>query len=201
MNILIADDDVVSRTVLATVLERRGHTVETAVDGAQALEGLLRPGAPMLAILDWMMPGIDGLEVVRRMRASPDLGVAPYLIMLTARVDKAAIVAGLRAGADDYIGKPFHADELCARVDVGRRLTEARLALAAKVAELQAALDHIKTLRGIVPICSGCKKIRDDQGYWSQVEAYITKHSEARFTHGLCPECIPKYFPDLPPES
>lgn len=129
MRILIAEDDNTSRNMLKAVLIKSGHEVIEAVDGISALTAMRRPNAAQLAILDWMMPGMDGVEVVRRIRAlhfpSP-----PYLIMLTAKGEKADIISGLNAGADDYLTKPFDAGELRARVEVGRRLVEMQSALA-----------------------------------------------------------------------
>jgi two-component system, cell cycle response regulator len=129
MRILIAEDDNTSRSMLKAVLKKSGHDVIEAVDGAAALAAMQQHDAAQLAILDWMMPEMDGLEVVRRIRAltSP---LPPYIIMLTARGDKTDIIAGLNAGADDYLTKPFDAGELRARVDVGRRLVEMQAALA-----------------------------------------------------------------------
>ena len=115
--------------------------------------------------------------------------------MLTAKDGKTDVIAGLDAGANDYLAKPFDAGELRARVEVGRRMVELQAQLAESVSELQTALEHVKTLRGIVPICAHCKKIRDDQGYWSQVEVYVRDHSEAEFSHGICPECIKRFYP------
>jgi diguanylate cyclase (GGDEF)-like protein len=128
MKILIADDDFTSRAMLAGVLHKHGHVVLEAVDGAEAWRILQQPDAPRLAILDWMMPGLDGLEVVRRVRARPTER-PPYMLMLTAKSKKAEIVQGLEAGADDYLAKPFDPGELRARVEVGRRLVEAQDAL------------------------------------------------------------------------
>jgi len=196
MRILIAEDDLTSRSMLAAVLRKAGHEVVETVDGATAWEALQRPDAPRLAILDWMMPGMDGLEVVRRVRAL-QAERSPYIMMLTAKGDRADIIAGLDAGANDYLAKPFHIGELRARVKVGCRMVETQDALAAKVEELRQALDQIKTLRGIVPICASCKKIRDDQGYWSQVEVYVRDHTEAQFSHGICPECMKKLYPEF----
>ena len=195
MRILIADDDITSRTVLSAVLQKSGHEVVEARDGGEALAALDRDGAPRIAILDWMMPGIDGVEVCRRLRARATAR-PPYLIMLTTRGGKTDISAGLRAGADDYLTKPFNAVELVARVEVGCRFVTLADRLADKVKELQAALVQIRTLSGIVPICSSCKRIRDDAGYWRQVEAYVSAHSEAKFTHGICPECMAKLYPE-----
>ena len=130
MRILIADDDITSRTVLASVLKKQGHQVEATVNGAEAWETLRQPGAPELVILDWVMPEMDGPEVVRRVRA---LGTErpPYILMLTARGEKADIIAGLEAGANDYLSKPFDVGELRARIEVGRRMVEMQAALIA----------------------------------------------------------------------
>ena len=198
LKILIAEDDFTSRALLAGVLKKEGHEVTATVNGADAWRALQQPEAPALAILDWMMPEMDGIEVVRRVRAQQRTDRPPYLIMLTTRDEKADIIAGLEAGADDYLAKPFDPGELRARVEVGRRMVEMEAALAAKIEELRKALEQIKTLRGIVPICGYCKKIRDDQGFWSQVEAYVSQHSEAQFSHGICPDCVKKHFPSVP---
>ena len=200
MRVLIAEDDFTSRTVLASVLKKSGHEVVETVNGAAAWASLQQPGAPALVILDWMMPEMDGPEVVRGVRALK-ADRPPYIIMLTARGEKADIVAGLDAGANDYLAKPFDPGELRARVEVGRRMVEMQDALAAKVEELRQALDQIKTLRGIVPICANCKKIRDDKGYWNQVEAYVCEHTEAEFSHDICPECMKKLYPELEPDA
>ena len=194
MNILIAEDDLTSRTVLEAVLTKQGHEVTAVGNGVEAWQALQQPDAPALAILDWMMPEMDGLEVVRRVR-SRQTDRPPYIIMLTAKGEKTDIIAGLDAGANDYLAKPFDPGELRARVEVGRRMVEMQGALAAKIEELRQAFEQIKTLRGIVPICAHCKKIRDDQGYWSQVEVYVRDHTEAEFSHSICPECIDILYP------
>lgn len=196
MRVLIAEDDLTSRAVLTRVLKMDGHEVTATANGAEAWQVLQQPDAPALAILDWMMPEMDGLEVVRRVRAMPTEW-PPYLIMLTSRGDKTDIVAGLEAGANDYLTKSFDPGELRARVEVGRRMIEMQTTLAAKVDELRQALEQIKTLRGIVPICSSCKKIRDDQGYWSQVEIYVHHHTEAEFSHAVCPDCMRTLYPEF----
>jgi sigma-B regulation protein RsbU (phosphoserine phosphatase) len=194
MRILIAEDDFTSLTVLAGVLKKEGHEVAATVNGAEAWQALQRPDAPALAILDWIMPEMDGLEVVRRVRAL-QTDRPSYIIMLTTKGEKADIIAGLEAGANDYLAKPFDPGELRARVEVGRRMVEMQDALADKIEELRQALDQIKTLRGIVPICMHCKQIRDDQGYWNQLEVYVRDHTEAEFSHGICPGCMTKLYP------
>jgi phosphoserine phosphatase RsbU/P len=198
MHILIAEDDFTSRTVLVGVLKKEGHEVTATVNGAEAWQALQQPDAPPLAILDWMMPEMNGLEVVRRVRGL-STNRPPHLIMLTTRSEKNDIIAGLEAGANDYLAKPFHVGELRARVEVGRRMVEMQAALADKIEELRQAFEQIKTLRGIVPICAGCKQIRDDRGYWNQVEIYVRDHTEAQFSHGICPDCMKKLYPDYEP--
>ena len=194
MRILIAEDDATSRVVLAGVLKKSGHQVVETVDGAAAWDALQQPDAPRLVILDWTMPELDGPEVVRRVRALTT-DRPPHIIMLTARGEKADVITGLEAGASDYLAKPFDPGELRARIEVGRRMVEMQDALASKAESLRQALDEIKTLSGIVPICANCKKIRDDQGFWSQVEVYVRDHTEATFSHGICPECRVKLYP------
>ena len=195
MRILIADDDLTSRTMLAGVLQQNGHVVLHAVNGAAAWAALQQPDAPALVILDWMMPEMDGLDVVRHVRAV-HTDRPPYIIMLTTRDKKADIITGLNAGANDYLAKPFDPGELRTRVEVGRRMLELQDTLAAKIEELHLALNQIKTLRGILPICAKCKKIRDDQGCWKQVEVYVRDRTEANFSHGFCPECIKELYPE-----
>jgi phosphoserine phosphatase RsbU/P len=200
MRILIAEDDCTSRAVLAGVLKKGGHEVVEAVHGAAAWDALQQPDAPRLVILDWAMPEMDGPEVVRRVRALKT-DRPPYIIMLTAKGEKSDIIAGLEAGASDYLAKPFDPGELRARVEVGRHMVEMQDALASKAEALRQALDQIKTLSGIVPICANCKKIRDDQGYWNQVEVYVRDHTEATFSHGICPECREKLYPRPRPDD
>lgn len=196
MRILIAEDDLTSRTMLAATLHKNGHDVVETVNGEEAWEALRKSDAPRLAILDWMMPVMDGVEVVRRIRAETS-GPQPYILMLTAKGTKEDIVAALDTGANDYLVKPFHPTELRARVEVGRRLVDMQDQLTEQVKELRKALEDIKTLQGILPICMHCKKIRNDKGYWEQVESYISEHSAAFFSHGICPECMKQHYPDL----
>lgn len=193
MRVLIAEDDLTSRSMLKAVLEKAGYEVVETINGAKAWAELQKPDAPKLIILDWMMPEMDGLEVLKRIRA---LGHEdpPYIIMLTSKGEKAGIITGLNAGADDYLIKPFDLGELRARIKVGRRMVEMQEQRAAQFQELRQALDHIKTLQGIVPICCFCKKIRDDKGYWDQVEVYVSKHSNATFSHSICTECMKKHY-------
>ena len=196
MRILIAEDDITSRALLKYMLTKWGYEVFVTKDGNEAWEALHAEDAPRFAILDWMMPGLDGVEVCRKVRQL-DVSNPTYIILLTSRTSKKDIIAGLEAGADDYIGKPYETDELRVRVKVGERVAALQSALAEQVHSLQEALAHVKTLQGILPICMHCHKIRNDQQSWERLEKYITEHSEAQFTHGLCPECLEKHYPDF----
>ncbi|MCD6116458.1 response regulator [bacterium] len=192
MKILIAEDDPVSRKVLVTILEKRGYEVLSVQDGESAWEILKRYDAPQLVILDWMMPGKDGTEVCRLTRASAKDKYV-YIILLTGKGRKIDVIEGLDAGADDYVTKPFNAGELIARVKVGERVVGLQNRLNEHVEKLQDALDNVETLQGLLPICSYCHKIRDDKNYWMSVETYISEHSEAKFSHSICPDCMAKY--------
>lgn len=187
MKVLIADDELISRRMLEGVLTDWGYEVTAACDGTEAWR-LLHEVPPALAILDWMMPGLDGAELCRRLRQSRT-STPVYVIMLTGRNAKADVVAGLQAGANDYITKPFDPEELRARLQVGRLVTELQASLSARVEELEAALSQVKKLQGLLPICCYCKKIRDDKDYWQRVEEYLAAHTEVRFSHGICPDC------------
>ncbi len=189
IRILVADDDPVTCCRLEHSLTSWGHEVVIVGDGASACQLLQPITGPGLAIVDWMLPGMDGLEVCRRVRAARPSN-PPYLIMLTARSARQEKLVSLRDGADDYITKPYDDDELQAHLSVGERIVRLQQHLSERVAELQAALDHVRTLRGLLPICCYCKKIRTDENYWQQVETYISTHSDAEFSHTICPKCF-----------
>jgi CheY-like chemotaxis protein len=191
MRILIAEDDPTSRRVLDVLLLKRGYETRLACDGDEAWRILNEPDPPQIAILDWMMPGCDGVEICRRIRAfSPSMSL--YIILLTAKGRMEDVVKALESGADDHITKPFDRDELLARLKVGERIIGLQTALMQRVNELQDAMAEIQTLQGLLPICAYCKRIRDDQNYWRQIEEYIAQRSSARFSHGVCPECYEK---------
>ncbi len=188
MKILIAEDDPVSRRALAAMLDKFGYEVVVAGDGAQAWAMLQREDAPLLAILDWMMPELDGVEICRRVRLIPT-ATPPYLILLSAKSGKEDVVAGLYAGANDYLTKPFDRAELRARLQVGANVLDLQKNLAERVRQLEDALSSVKQLQGLLPICSYCKSIRDDQNYWQRLDSYLTEHTDVLFSHGICPDC------------
>ncbi|HEY0257982.1 MAG TPA: response regulator, partial [Candidatus Methylacidiphilales bacterium] len=184
----IADDHDVNRKLLNAILSKAGYEVIEASNGVAALAVLQNATAPLVGLIDWEMPEMEGVEVclqARTRKPAPPL----FLILVTVRDTKQDVVAGLEAGANDYVTKPFDQTELLARVKIGTQMVELQQALTQHVHELEVALANVKQLSGLLPICSYCKKIRDDQNYWERVDAYVTKHSEAQFSHSICPQC------------
>ena len=199
MKILVAEDDAVTRKILVVTLERLGWDVVQAEDGEaawEAFETLKGKDAPELAVLDWMMPGVEGVEICRRLRTTPGFELV-YIILVTSRGGKEDLSYGLAAGANDYITKPFDPVELQARVRVGERMVRLQSSLAARVTEVEAALAHVQRLQGLLPICSYCKKVRNEANYWEQVESYLSAHSDLDFTHSICPQCTEKMMKEI----
>lgn len=193
---LVADDDPVTAAALAGSLRRWNLDVTIARDGEEAWKIVAGDQSPSLAIVDWMMPCLDGVELCRRIRQSA-MHSSMYLVLLTARDSRADVVAGLEAGADDYLVKPFYVDELRARVNTGLRIVSLQKKLGEQIAMLEETLQNVKQLKGLLPMCSYCKSIRSDDDYWQQLEAYLSDHSDARFTHGICPKCITRARADF----
>ena len=196
MKILIADDSPTALIQLRKNLDRLGHEVVEARDGLEALERLTEPEAPVMAILDWLMPGLDGPEVCTRIR-DLELPVPPYLLLLTMKDTKEDLIEGLSKGANDFVNKPFHEGELNARIQVAERTMALQRALASRIQELEDAQVHIKTLQGILPICSYCHKIRSEEHLWKRLEIYFSDHMDLMFSHGVCPECLERELKKL----
>jgi len=189
MKILIADDHRVNRRLLQVLLESEGYPIIEARDGVEALDALNGMTEPCVGLIDWQMPHMEGPEVCRRARARE--GAPPlFLILVTIRDRQDDIVAGLKAGAHDYVIKPYHKDEMLARVRVGVQMVELQQSLLDRVRELNEALNRVKTLSGLLPICGFCHKIRTDRDYWLQLEDYLARHADVKFSHGVCPECF-----------
>jgi CheY-like chemotaxis protein len=193
--ILVVDDNADNLRLIATLLEKNQYTVRLAANGNRAL-ATIHKEAPGLILLDIMMPGMDGFEVCRLLKSDDETAHIPiiFLSAVNETVDK---VKAFSLGAVDFITKPFQEDEVLARVKTHLTLSILQRQMAKKNAALQKALDEIKTLRGIIPICASCKKIRNDDGYWQQLELYIKDHSDAEFSHGICDECVRKLYPDF----
>jgi phosphoserine phosphatase RsbU/P len=188
MRVLIAEDEAIARQVLDSVLRKWGYEVIVTDNGQSALAELQQTDAPEIALLDWSMPILDGLEVCRRVRSLPRRDKT-YMIFVTGKASTESVVVGLEAGADDYITKPFNRAELKARLQVGERIVELQRTLARRVRELEDSLTQITKLRRLLPICSYCRKVRNDQDYWQQVEDYLTVQSAVQFSHSICPCC------------
>ena len=195
MKILIVDDIPENISALAIALESEGFDIRTAAGGEQALQ-LVHNDCPDLILLDIKMNGMDGFETCLALKKSDATKDIP-VIFLTVSKETEAVDRGFTCGGVDYISKPFRQEEVCARVRTHLYLRALMKEKERLIGELQEALAKVKTLSGLLPICSSCKKIRDDRGYWNQIETYIRQRSEADFTHGICPTCAKKLYPGL----
>jgi len=171
--ILIVDDNPQNVKLIGSVLDSNDYETAVAMNGLQAFE-FLENEQPDLILLDVMMPDMDGFEVCKRIKQDRLTKDIP-IIFLTAKKDIDDLVLGFKAGGVDYVTKPFNSVELLMRIKTHLDLKNAR--------------EEIKKLKGIIPICCNCKKIRDDRGFWEMVETYIEDRTDAEFTHGICPEC------------
>ncbi len=174
MKILAVEDDAVARRVLHKALTRLGHEVIEAADGEAALDVLAREDVRVI-VSDWLMPRLDGLELCKAIRGRPT-GDYVYFILLTGQ---SATIENQReaadAGVDDFLNKPLDFNELWMRLRVAERI----LAFATQV----------RTLEAFIPMCSYCKKVRDDQNYWTQIESYINDRTGTDISHSVCPDC------------
>jgi CheY-like chemotaxis protein len=209
MSILIVDDSPDQHTLLRSILGKAGHADIVSADSARSASSFLNLGGQEparqidLILMDILMPEQDGVETCRQIKNCAHLRDIP-VIMVTAKNDLANLQAAFAAGANDYINKPVQSVELLARVSSALALkqeTDRRkaheLELQRSNEELQRALREVKVLRGLIPICASCKKIRNDGGFWQQLEEYLGEHSEAEFSHGLCQPCIKKLYPGV----
>lgn len=210
MVILIVDDSRDEQDLLSIRLREAGYGSLMVADSAEAAFGILGQGnvgqgagAVDLILMDVMLPGLDGLEACRRIVASEWLQDIP-IIVITAKTDENDLLAAFAAGAMDYIRKPVNPTELVARVSSALALKEERTVrkareqdLLMRTQELERALREVKVLRGLIPICAKCKRVRTDTGDWQQLEVYVQNHSEAEFSHGVCQVCMKAVYPDV----
>jgi len=194
-DILIVDDTPEHLTVLRQMLAEQNYMVRPALNGEIAINAV-NVSPPDLILLDIRMPGMDGYEVFKQLKAEEKTRRIP-VIFISALNELDDKVKAFSLGGVDYITKPFQAEEVLARIKTHLTLRRLQKSLEDKNVQLQKALDEIKILQGIIPICANCKKIRDDKGFWNQVETYVSKHSEAEFSHGICPTCAKELYPEL----
>ncbi len=210
MSILIVDDSPDQQALLRSILEKAGHSDLLTADSAKSAFVTLRledqvspPSSVDLILMDVLMPEQDGVQACREIKGRDHLRDIP-IIMVTAKSDLSNLQAAFAAGAVDYITKPVNHIELLARVSSDLTLKQQmdcrktrELELRRSNEALQKALREVKVLRGLIPICASCKKIRNDSGFWQQLEEYLGEHSEAEFSHGLCQPCIKKLYPGV----
>ena len=209
MGILIVDDSPDQQALLRAILGKAGHTDLLTADSAKTaflmlnMDGEEPPTHIDLILMDVLMPELDGVEACRQIKRRSHLCDIP-VIMVTANNDLSNLQAAFAAGANDYITKPVNSVELLARASSAlalkkemdcRKAREGELRRSNE--ELQSALRDVKVLRGLIPICASCKKIRNDEGFWQQLEEYIGEHSDAEFSHGICQPCVKKLYPGV----
>lgn len=180
MQILVVDDEPIARTLLLRLLQAGGHRVVAAEDGEEGWR-ILQQAHFSVVITDWLMPGLDGLELCRRLRAQRGSPYA-YVILLTAKEDRSSL-RGMEAGADDFMSKPVDGDTL-----------RARLTVAERVLGLERTVDQLK---GLLPICVYCQKIRDGNAGWLPIDRYLVGRTNSNLSHGICPECAVRQGPAL----
>jgi len=171
--VLAVDDNPQNLQFLGKLLSDNGYEVGMAQNGQQALN-FVKKNDPDLILMDIMMPGMDGYEVCERLKKDFSSQQIP-IIFLTAMTESEDIIKGFEAGGVDYVTKPFNPAELLARIKTHI---------------------EVRILRGLLPMCSRCKKIRDDEGFWKQVDSYIEEHSQVTFAQGICPDCLVKLYGD-----
>ncbi len=187
-SVLLVDDRPENLLALERLLEDMELGLVQATSGNEAL-GLLLEREFALVLLDVQMPGMDGYEVAQLMRQNEKTKHIPIIFVTAISTEERHVFKGYESGAVDYLSKPIIPEFLRTKVAVFADLYRQR-------AIIQAQLEEIKALRGILPICANCKKIRNDAGHWEEVEVYIHEHSAAEFSHGICPACTVTLYPD-----
>jgi len=200
ISLLYVEDEQVTRSAVARMLKRRVLTVYEAENGQEGLD-LYKQYRPDIVISDIRMPVLDGMEMSKEIKA---LDKNSKIILTTAHSDASILINSIEVGIDKYIMKPldmaslFSSVEKCAEnIMLEKKIQQQNKEKDELISKLQDALNNVKKLSGLLPICSSCKKIRNDNGYWKQIEGYIAEHSEAVFTHGICPDCMKRLYPNL----
>jgi PleD family two-component response regulator len=195
LTVLLVEHSEIQTLILKRLLEDIGYRVDTVLDGRAAVDIMGRKSYSFL-ITDLLMPSMSGIELIRAVRAMSLPGYV-FTFLMTSKGSRGTFIEGMEAGADDFLTKPVDADLLRVRLRAGERILRLERGLAERNRVLETALGEVKKLSGLLPICANCKKIRDDQGYWHQVESYIKERSDADFTHALCPSCMTELYPEI----
>lgn len=203
--ILIIDDQPINIELIVNHLEETGepYKMYQAINGETGCI-IARKIIPDLIITDWEMPVMSGIETIKFLKSDEITWDIPVIMASGVMTSSENLRTALLAGAVDFIRKPIDRIELIARVrsilllaDSYKEIRRQRDELSEKHRKLYEALEQVKTLSGLLPICASCKKVRDDEGYWSEVEVYVKKHSNVEFSHGICPECLERLYPDV----
>lgn len=183
MKILTVEDDLVARKILVQALHRLGYATAEAADGEQALQVMEKEPVRVI-VSDWLMPGIDGLELCRRIRQRVNSEYTYFILLTSREADHTNQREAIEAGVDDFLTKPLDLQELWMRLRVSERILK--------------FTTQVRQLEAFLPICSYCKKVRDDQNYWTQIEAYINERTGSEFSHSICPDCYQRVIvPEL----
>ncbi|MDZ7666740.1 MAG: response regulator [Desulfotignum sp.] len=196
IKILIVDDDPDVLFATTRLVKKAGYLVMEASTGEAALKSA-REQKPDIILLDVVLPDITGTEVCRQIKADSRTGGGYVILTSGMKTGSNQQADGLDAGADGYIARPVSNRELIARIDAMVRILTVERERDQVIEELRQALAKIKQLSRLLPICMYCKKIRDDKGYWSELQAYIQENTDTEFSHGICRECAQKHYPDL----
>jgi len=197
--VLIAADDSLTLQLLGSSIDGWGYETMVVFNDRELVHRMKHQARPPLVIVDGQMQETDGLALCRRIRLSFQIP-RPYIVLVTSAGSVEAALFDPSTGPDDVLMRPFTTSELHARIHAGMRIMELETELSRLSVDLRSATNKIVKLSGLLPICSHCKKIRDDSGYWNELEKYISDHSDAEFSHAICPTCLHEYYPDVKDE-
>lgn len=197
--VLIAADDSATIRFLESSIDSWGYKTMVVFNDRELLHRMERELRPTLVILDGAMQGVNSLALCRRIRLSPGK-TRTYIILLAADGSEEQAFPDPARGPDDLLARPLTGTELYVHLRTGMRVMDLETEVSQLTTDLARAANKIERLGGLLPICSHCKKIRDDSGYWNELEKYISDHSDAEFSHAICPSCLAKYYPDVKDE-
>lgn len=205
--VLVVDDSPTDLLYLTKLLEAPEHHILTASSGEEALQ-VLKGFEFALVLLDVHLEGMNGFQIAEEIRNHDRMKHLPIIFISATSKDQQQVFRGYDLGAVDYLFKPVEPNLLKSKVNIFCALSRQRRVIQQQLEEIQAKnevlhrqLEEIQTLRGLVPICARCKSVRDDSGFWQSIEAYVSDHSEAEFSHSLCPDCANALYPGISTQS